>query len=40
MSERERPRILQRLEAYQDKGRLYRLVWVLAGVIVVLAGSR
>lgn len=40
--ERDRPRILQRLEArreaYRDKGRLYRLVWVVAGIIVVLAG--
>lgn len=42
MPERERPRILQKLEArreaYQDKGRIYRLAWVVAGVIVVLAG--
>lgn len=42
MADRERPRILQKLEArreaYRDKGRLYRLVWVIAGVIVVLAG--
>lgn len=41
-TERPRPRILQRLEArreaYQDKGRIYRLAWVVAGVIVVLAG--
>jgi len=41
-TERPRPRVLQRLEArreaYQDKGRIYRLAWVVAGVIVVLAG--
>lgn len=40
--ERERPRIIRRLEArrdaYQEKGLAYRLVWVIAGVIVVLAG--
>lgn len=42
MTDRESPRILQKLEArreaYRDHGRLYRLVWVIAGVIVVLAG--
>ncbi|MEV4422391.1 PGPGW domain-containing protein [Patulibacter sp. NPDC049589] len=42
MSERERPRILQKLEArreaYQERGLLYRAVWVIAGVIVVVAG--
>lgn len=40
--ERERPRILQRLEdrreAYQEKGIIYRTAWVIAAVIVVLAG--
>jgi uncharacterized protein (TIGR02611 family) len=40
--EREQPRILKKLEArraaYKDKGFAYRLVWVIAGVIVVLAG--
>jgi hypothetical protein len=42
MAERERPRILQKLEArreaYQDKGIIYRTAWVTAGIIVVLAG--
>jgi hypothetical protein len=42
MAEREQPRILQKLEArreaYQDKGIVYRTAWVIAGVIVVLAG--
>ncbi|WP_036725064.1 PGPGW domain-containing protein [Patulibacter minatonensis] len=42
MAERTQPRILQKLEArresYKEKGRIYRAAWVLAGVIVVLAG--
>lgn len=41
-TERERPKILQKLEdrreAYQEKGIIYRTAWVIAGVIVVLAG--
>lgn len=40
--QRPRPRILQKLEArreaYKDKGVVYRAAWVIAGVIVVLAG--
>ncbi|CAB4908536.1 unannotated protein [freshwater metagenome] len=39
---REQPRILRKMEArreaYRDKGRVYRIAWVVAGVIVVLAG--
>jgi uncharacterized membrane protein HdeD (DUF308 family) len=40
--ERPQPRILRKLEArreaYKDKGTVYRAAWVIAGVIVVLAG--
>ena len=39
---REKPRIVQKLEerreAYEQKGRVYRTMWVTAGVIVTLAG--
>jgi uncharacterized protein (TIGR02611 family) len=39
---REPPRFVQKLkerrEAYKQRGRAYRIAWVLAGVIVVVAG--
>lgn len=41
-TQRERPEILRKLEArretYKDKSAIYRAAWVIAGVIVVLAG--
>jgi uncharacterized protein (TIGR02611 family) len=40
--ERPKPKIVQKLEerreAYEQRGRVYRTMWVTAGVIVTLAG--